>query len=321
MFISKSFRWLLLTAIVVTCWFNVSSAVWSQQTRITPKTTESTANQANQRAPNSDDEAAIRESAERFVMDFNRGDAKAVAAHWVEDGDYINEAGLKYTGRAAIEEEYANFFQSYPGVKIQVVVDSVRMINETTAIEDGRATLEPLPAGSPASSRYTAIHVKQGDQWLMKSVRDMRVQHASNHNHLSDLEWLIGDWSAEHEDVEVNISFNWRANKNYIERTFEVTKQGQPLTAGTQIIGWDPMQQSITSRLFDHRGGHAFGIWSPGEAGWMIESLAHTVDEVPASATNFLMRVDDDTLAWQSVDRAVAGQAVADTAQFVLTRK
>ncbi len=120
MFISKPFRWLLLTAIVVTCWSNASSAVWSQQTRITPKTTESTANQANQRAPNSDDEAAIRESAERFVMDFNRGDAKAVAAHWVEDGDYINEAGLNTPDAQPSKRSTQIFFKATRASKFKL---------------------------------------------------------------------------------------------------------------------------------------------------------------------------------------------------------
>jgi uncharacterized protein (TIGR02246 family) len=276
------------------------------------------ANKSNQNAAI---EAAVKKLAQQFAADFNKNDAKAVAAHWTEDGDYVNENGQKYLGRDAIEKEYASFFKDFPGVKMEIVVDSVRLINATTIIEDGRASIKPLPQGSPASSRYTAIHVKQGDKWLMKSVRDSRIEKSSNHSRLSDFEWLIGTWTAEHEDVKVSMTFAWQANKNCIVRNFETTKKGQPVSAGMQVIGWDPQQEAITSRLFDHNGGHAIGLWSPIEEGWAVETLGHSVNAVSSGATNVLARVDDDTLSWRSVDRVFDGQSVADTEEIILNRK
>ena len=271
--------------------------------------------------PVSPDEAAIRKSAAQFVAAFNRGDAAAVAAQWTEDGDYTNELGQRYRGRAAIEAEYASFFKAYPGIKMEVAVDSVQVINPTTAIEEGRARIEQMPAGVPAISRYTAVHVKQGNQWLMKSVRDSRIETASNLGRLADLQWLIGNWTAEHEGVDIKYTFAWRANKNCIERRFEVTKNGQTLSAGTQNIGWDPQQQRIVSRLFDHQGGHATGVWFPAEGGWTISSVSHTVDGVPSRSTDVMWRLDDGSLAWKSVNRVAADVALADTEAVVLKRQ
>src|SRR5262245_59077238 len=51
--------------------------------------------------------AAIRQAAAEFVAAFDRGDAAAVAAHWLEDGEYVDESGRVFSGRAAIEAEYA----------------------------------------------------------------------------------------------------------------------------------------------------------------------------------------------------------------------
>lgn len=37
--------------------------------------------------------AAIRVNSQEFVVAFNRGDAKALAAHWTENGDVVDGAG------------------------------------------------------------------------------------------------------------------------------------------------------------------------------------------------------------------------------------
>src|SRR5829696_3714748 len=114
------------------------------------------------RAQNSppDDLATIRESSRAFVAAFDKGDAKAIAALWTEGGDYTDASGQVFTGRPAIEEQYAAFFAANPGVKLKLTIDSLKLLNEGTAIEDGRAALDPAPAGPPAMSKYMAIHVR-----------------------------------------------------------------------------------------------------------------------------------------------------------------
>src|SRR6516162_4183262 len=53
------------------------------------------------------DEKAIRETAEEFVKAFNKGDAKAIGAMWAPDAEYTDENGVSFSGRDAIEKEYA----------------------------------------------------------------------------------------------------------------------------------------------------------------------------------------------------------------------
>src|SRR5262245_41757752 len=144
-----------------------------------------------------DDLSAIRQALGDYVTAFNEGHAKEVAAHWTPDGDYVDAAGRTITGRDALEAEYSRFFNENQGVKIQVVIDSLRLLSDDAAIEDGRAVLEPPPAGAPAISKYTAVHVKVDGKWLMSTVRDTRVETPSAYRNVEDLEWLIGTWSAE----------------------------------------------------------------------------------------------------------------------------
>jgi uncharacterized protein (TIGR02246 family) len=120
---------------------------------------EATATYDDDAAAN-DDLAAIREAAAEFVAAFNHKKAKALAALWTENGDYIDESGQVFSGRAAIEKEYRTFFKANKGVKLKLAIDSLRLLSPAAAIEDGRVILDPLPAGAPAISKYTTVHVK-----------------------------------------------------------------------------------------------------------------------------------------------------------------
>src|SRR5262245_56205745 len=79
--------------------------------------------------------APLRQSAQVCREAFNRGDAKAVAALWTKDGEYIDESGQRFPGRDAIQKEYAQFFAAHPGEKMNVMIDSLRLINDDTAVE------------------------------------------------------------------------------------------------------------------------------------------------------------------------------------------
>ena len=48
---------------------------------------------------NAPEEAAIKKNAEAFIAAFDKGDAKAVAAFWTPDGDYVDETGKQMKGR------------------------------------------------------------------------------------------------------------------------------------------------------------------------------------------------------------------------------
>src|ERR1700758_1092871 len=103
------------------------------------------ANAANQ-APA--DKEAIFSNAKAFVDAFEKGDAKAVAAFWAEDGDYADLDGRHLQGRTAIEDAFKEFFKENKGLKLRIDVKSVRFVTPDVAIEDGTSSVIP-PDGAP----------------------------------------------------------------------------------------------------------------------------------------------------------------------------
>lgn len=263
---------------------------------------------------------AIRQTSQLFVAAFNKADAKAVAALWTATGEYVDDAGRVFVGRDAIEQEYARFFKERPGHKIKLVIDSLKLLSDAAALEDGRAVLDPEPAGAPAISKYTAVHVKVDGNWLMSSVRDKHVPTPSAYHHLEDFEWLIGSWSAEEHGAKTEVTCRWIANKSFVERSYRVTKNGQVSAAGVQIIGWNPHTQSPQSWLFVSDGGQALGKWSPRDKGWVIESQGLLADGTITTAVTTFTKLDEDGFAWQSLSRTVGGVALPDTDEIVLRR-
>lgn len=259
-------------------------------------------------------------SPDAFRDAFNRGDAKAVAALWAPDGEYIDEEGRRFIGRETIAAEYAKFFAAYPGVKIQIAVDSLRMVGPSTAIEDGRTAIHPAPPGIPGSSKYTAVHVLVDGKWLMATVRDSRVEHVSAYDHLRDLEWMVGSWSAEEHGASVSMTLSWGPGKSFLERSYSVNKGGIATAAGKQIIAWDAQGQRIESWTFSSDGGRSLGIWSPTEGGWSIATSSLAADGSTASSVNSYLRIDDNGLAWRSTQRTSAGVAQPDLPEVVLRR-
>jgi uncharacterized protein (TIGR02246 family) len=263
---------------------------------------------------------AIRKSSEDFVKAFNSGDAKAVAQLWTEDGDYIDETGQAYAGREAIEQAYASFFASHQGVQMRVIIDSLRLLSSNAAIEDGRAFLQPAPAGAPAIGKYTVVHVKVDGKWLMSTVRDVAVPTASSFGNLADLEWLIGSWVAEEHGAKMETDCRWVANKSFVQRSYTVTLPDQTTTSGVQLIGFNPLEGHIQSWEFSPDGGHAVGVWTTHEGGWTAEMRGVSGDGSPTASVNTITMLDDNAYAWQSFQRRIGDVALPDTDEVVIKR-
>jgi uncharacterized protein (TIGR02246 family) len=271
---------------------------------------------------NAADEAAIRETGETFAKAYGEGDAKAVAAHFTTDAEYVDEQGNVFQGRQAIEDALVAFFSENPDSRLDVTIDSIRFVSPGVALEDGTTTVTRGEGFPSDDSLYTAIYVKVNGKWLTASSREHapngRRQHAAK---LEQLNWLVGDWVDEDDDSIVDFSCQVVDHGNYLVRQFTVKIAGQEAMSGTQRVGWDPVSGKLCAWIFDSEGGHSQGTWHRDGDNWILKTSGVTADGQSASGTSIYTLLSDHIMTWQAVDHEVAGVQLPDGDIVTIVRK
>jgi uncharacterized protein (TIGR02246 family) len=268
------------------------------------------------------EEEAIRNSSETYAQAYASGDAKAVAAHFTGDAEYVDERGDLFKGRQAIEEALTAFFAENPGCQLDVDIDTIRFVSPDVAIEDGTTTLTHPEGPATDYSHYTTVHVKTAGKWLAASVREHAPKDRREHRaQLQQLEWLLGDWVDEDDDSIVEYSCQAVDNGNFLLRQFTVKIAGQEAMSGTQRIGWDPVSGKLRAWVFDSEGGYAEGTWHRDGDSWILKTTGVTADGQTASGTSIYTFVSDDIMTWQAVDHEIAGEQLPDGEVVTIVRK
>jgi uncharacterized protein (TIGR02246 family) len=259
--------------------------------------------------------------AQEFIAAFEKGDAKAVAGFWTETADYVDLTGRHYKGRPAILKMYEKFFADSKPMKLNIIVQSARMVGTDTAIEEGITEITPAEGGLPSASHFTAVLVKKDGEWYFESVHDSVPQPPSNAEHFEDIEWLLGEWVGEEQKGEsARSTYSWAENRNFIVSHFATTLDGMPVVGGTQWIVWDAVDKQIRSYSFYSGGGVGEAVWSREGDGWVIRVTAKSSAGKKLSATNILTKVDADHATWQMTKFSVNGEVMADAKPIKLKR-
>ncbi len=268
------------------------------------------------------DEEAIRQAAVTYVKAYSQGDAKAVAAHFTVDAEYVADNGRVFQRRDAIEKAIAESFAETPGCKLEAKVESIRFIGPGAAVEDGTATVTP-PGGAPAvNSRYTAVHLKSDGKWLIASVRDQAPASGRQHSEkIKALAWLAGEWVDESPDSVMLFTCRPSADGNYLLREFTVKIAGHDAMNGSQRFGWDPMTRHLRAWTFDSEGGFAEGVWHPDGDSWVLKSSGINADGQLTSATTIFTPIDAHTMTWRALDVMIGNNRLPDTELVRIVRK
>ncbi len=224
--------------------------------------------QAQQQATASTDEQAIRKNLDNYCDAFNRGDVDAVIAYWADDANYVDDQGNAHRGHQAIAALFKDSSENLQGYKLGLEIQTLRLVDPEVALEDGVATLTG-PDGDASSGRYTAVWVKSGDRWLVKSAHELPgsadADSPRNADYLKPLGWLVGDWKSEDGGPSVDLKCRWALDKNFVVQEYTVAgRDGNDLQV-SQWIGFDPETGQIKSWTFDSLGGHGEALWTARE--------------------------------------------------------
>jgi len=268
------------------------------------------------------DDAAIRAAAQEYIKAFNAGDAKALAAIYTADAEYVDDLGRAFQGRTAIEKHFKAGFVEQPGATLDISVSTVRMLSPDVALESGSSRVKTA-AGRPGPLvKYSAVQVRRDGKWLISNVTESRFAPQSNELYLKDLAWLVGSWQSggKKDERQVNIDCQWLPGKSFLSRSFTVTEAGATTSSGLQIIGWDPTLQQIVSWTFNSDGSNGHEFWTPDGSRWTIEASSTLPNGQTSLARNLLTRLNNNTFTWRSVDRSLNDQLLPDTAEVRVKR-
>jgi uncharacterized protein (TIGR02246 family) len=270
-----------------------------------------------------DDVAAVRAVSAAYVEAYNKRDAAALAELWSPEAVYTDRnSGEEFVGRAAIAEQFKEMFAAQPDAKLAVDVDSVRLLSPSVAVEQGTARVIEKDA-EPVAVDYTAVYVKRDGKWLLDRETDEEINEPppSNYEQLKDLEWLVGRWVDEDENVRIETTCNWSKNQNFLIRSFTVEAGERIDASGMQVIGYDPAEKKIRSWTFDSDGGFAEGVWTKRGEQWFITNKGVLADGRRASMTNVVKPVDANSFTWQTVERTAGDELLPNIDAVLIVRQ
>ncbi len=267
------------------------------------------------------DRAAIEKLTTEMTQAFDKRDAAAIAAHWTEEGEFIRNDGEPISGRAEIQQGYADYFKTLKGkAKLEIEVDDLHFPSADTAVSEVTLRLKDEAGEVVASSWRNTLLVREGGQWKVAVVREWDRDSGYDTN-LQELEWLIGTWQANDKEGEVTTVYEWDENKAFIRGKYTVKEGGKVVKSGLQMIGKDNAEGTIRSWVFQSDGGFGGGVWTREGKTWSVDVYGVTSDGSELTATSIYVHVNPNTYTWQGVDQAIDDEPIPDTQPIKVTRQ
>lgn len=267
-----------------------------------------------------EDEAGIKAKLQALSKAVASADAKAAAALWTPDGLYVDEDGVQTTGREAVEQRFAEAFSDAGKRAVDISPESIRFLANNVAVSEGTVNRKIEGVSGLPAARYTMVFVKQDGNWLISRATETTLVAQSSYDHLRELGWLIGDWSAEKNGATVRMKAEWAPSKNFIQCRFETRRPGEPEQIDSQVIGWDPTADQVVSWNFNANGGFSHGNWTRQGRQWLVNISTVQQDGSTAKGVNVISMSDPNTFSWQTLKSEVDGMPVGDTEPLKVQR-
>ncbi|MCA9162058.1 MAG: SgcJ/EcaC family oxidoreductase [Planctomycetales bacterium] len=255
------------------------------------------------------DEAAVRQTLEKYIAAFNSKDLKAVASTWAANGVHIDrESGARTEGRDAIMADIKSAFEQQPALRLAGRIDQIRLLKSDVATVEGETSVG-APGEAPSVSVFSALLVLDNGRWTIHSIEESAAPNPVQAGEaLRGLEWLVGRWVDETEASRVDTTVRWSSNGAFLIRSFAVRNDDNVTQQGTQIIGWDPRSREIRSWSFNSDGSFGDGVWSKNGDDWLIRSSQTLADGRAATGTYVLTRVDENAMQLKLIGHEIEGE-------------
>jgi ketosteroid isomerase-like protein len=249
---------------------------------------------------------------------YAKGDVAGLMSFWLDNAEFIDEAGELTVGKGAIEGLFKASFRERPGRTLQLTIREFRQPRPDLVMLDGDATVGGDPEGK-GIGRFASVWTKTDAGWRILSVRDLPAgdSEASVEHPLKPLDWLVGGWKHERGDTVVTITGRRTQKDSFLLLEQKVTVKGEEKLSLTHVIGWDPRLEQFRSWVFDSEGGFGGGLWERDGNAWRVTVEGVRSDAREASSINLWRFVDENTFEWSATEREIGGEPAPDlTAEY-----
>jgi uncharacterized protein (TIGR02246 family) len=261
-------------------------------------------------APSNAEEQALRQSVAAYAAAFNKGDIPGIVANWAPDAEYTDDSGTLYKGRDSIVALFRKALTEQKGVKMTLVLKSVRFIRPDVALGEGTSEMT-APTGAVDKGRFTAAWVKSDGKWVLTSAHDLPTEADAAASPIKEFEWLVGDWQTSDKDSTTTMTCRPILNKAFLQLTFTV-KQADGEMSVIQLMGFDPLSGQMKSWTFDSVGGYGEALWGRDGNQWVGMAVGVLPSGDDASSMYVVKFTDDQNFTLQMRDRRVGDQPLAD---------
>ena len=268
-------------------------------------------------------EKAVRETLVAYVEAYNKKDPARIIELFTQDGTLVDSDNVATRGREAIAQEFTDAFAEPSTYTLDGKTERIRLITPDVAQAEGVSRLVS-PKEATIANRFVALLARKGDAWKIAEIRDYPAPAASvtPYERLKELEWMVGEWVDESEDVQVNSTVRWGQGKAYLVRDYSVQIKGEPATSGLMIIAWDPQTQQIRSWIFNADGSRGDASWTRATNNqWVVKAHGSTGDGQPTSATQVISLINKDAIRTSSTDRIIGDEITRDLDDIIMVRK
>jgi len=253
------------------------------------------------------DQQAIEKRIDELLSAFNKGDSKKLVALFTPEGEYIADDGTALRGRAAIEKAYMGFFEKNPEQSITHEAESLRFLASGTAVLETYFKVSKGKGTELVVSKCSLLFVKEQNEWQIALLREWTQSGIA----LRDIEWLIGTWTSKGEDVVATTTYSWEPSKKFIRVEFTIQEK-ERLLKGTQVIAHDPTTTNLRSWTFEDEGGFGEAEWTRDGKKWLQDARGTLPDGRVLTALNIITPIGADSFTFQSVNRELDGEEIAD---------
>ena len=115
-----------------------------------------------------EDQESILREVESFSLAWSRGDAKAAASFFTEDGVRVGAAGDEQHGRSEHEAAYEKLLRGrFAGATVTQERGTIRMLTSDLALWQGGLEIAPGGAAPPIKGYVVQLMKKVNGRWLI----------------------------------------------------------------------------------------------------------------------------------------------------------